>query len=328
MRKFLFTCGDVNGIGPEIVIKTLNAIIPSNPDHKYIFAIPSNAFNYIISLISPQFKYSSGNDLSDPSFVSIITLPDVPLTPGKPSRESGKTAYEAILLSADLANNKDVDAVITAPISKLALNLADIHFPGHTEIYAASSHVRDFAMMFLSETMNAALATIHIPLKDVPCSITTSLLQKLIPLLYNTLKVDLNITAPRLAILGLNPHAGEDGIIGNEELNIISPAVNNYKYLDGPFSTDAFFANHLYKDYDLTIGLYHDQVLVPFKMLNFSSGVNYTAGLPIIRTSPDHGTAFDIAYKLIADSNSMLSAYYYAERIVSNRLKHAEKQSV
>ena len=214
------------------------------------------------------------------------------------------------------------DAVITAPISKTAIKIAGKNFPGHTEMLAGWCNVKNFVMMFLSGKMNAAIATIHEPVKKVPGLITKELLSNKIEVIYNSLKNDLRINSPLIAVLGLNPHAGENGLIGDEEEKIIKPFVLNYKfseYLRGPFSPDAFFANRLYKNFDLVFGMYHDQVLSPFKLINFGSGVNFTAGLPIVRTSPDHGTAFDIAGKGIADESSIISAFIYAKRIVKNR---------
>jgi 4-hydroxythreonine-4-phosphate dehydrogenase len=179
--------------------------------------------------------------------------------------------------------------------------------------------------MFLSKKMNCALATIHEPIKSIPRLLKINPLIKIFDLSYETLSHDLNIANPKIAVLGLNPHAGESGYIGTEEIDIISPAMKKSKYsshLHGPFSPDAYFANKVYAQYDATIGMYHDQLLIPFKMLNFSSGVNYTAGLPIIRTSPDHGTAFDIAGLNKADVGSFKEAFYAAKRININRKKY------
>jgi 4-hydroxy-L-threonine phosphate dehydrogenase PdxA len=174
-------------------------------------------------------------------------------------------------------------------------------------------------MMFLSCEMNAALVTIHEPIRKVPGLITQKLLKDKIGVVKKMLQSDLAFKDIRIAVLGLNPHAGESGNIGKEEGKIIKPVIDKLNYCDGPFSPDAFFANRLYKNYDCIVGMYHDQLLIPFKMLNFSRGVNYTAGLPIVRTSPDHGTAFDIAGKGIADESSMLQAFRYADIIVNNR---------
>jgi 4-hydroxythreonine-4-phosphate dehydrogenase len=176
-------------------------------------------------------------------------------------------------------------------------------------------------MMFLSKEMNAALATIHVPIKKIPQLITKILLINIFNTVKNTLEMDLGIKNAELAVLGLNPHAGELGLIGKEEEKIIKPIIDKTGFCKGPFSSDAFFANKLYKNFNCVVGMYHDQVLIPFKMLNFTSGVNYTAGLPIVRTSPDHGTAFDIAGKGLADDSSFIEAIQYANLIVNNRTK-------
>ncbi len=186
----------------------------------------------------------------------------------------------------------------------------------------------DYVMMFLSKKMNAALITIHNPVKNISSMLKKEILKKKLEVIINSLKNDLNIKVPSIAVLGLNPHAGENGLIGNEEIEIISPVIKTFQNsieIQGPFVPDAFFANHSYKNFNIVVGMYHDQVLIPFKMINFSSGVNFTAGLPIVRTSPDHGTAFDIAGKNLADEFSILEAYHYAEKIVKNRFSNAKE---
>ncbi|MDO8548532.1 MAG: 4-hydroxythreonine-4-phosphate dehydrogenase PdxA, partial [Ignavibacteria bacterium] len=184
-----------------------------------------------------------------------------------------------------------------------------------------------FIMMFLSKKMNAALLTIHQPIKTISQLLTEERLKKSLDIISLSLKNDLNIQEPRIAVLGLNPHAGENGLIGDEEEKIIKPLLKNFNQnIEGPFSPDAFFASKKYKDYNLVLGMYHDQVLIPFKMINFSSGVNFTAGLNIIRTSPDHGVAYDIAWKNCADERSILEAYKYARLIAFNRKKNEKNQ--
>ena len=172
--------------------------------------------------------------------------------------------------------------------------------------------------MFVSNKMKAGLVTIHIPIKSVPKNVTRRKLLSSIEVINQSLQRDFNIDEPRIAILGLNPHAGENGNIGNEEEVLIKPTLAKFgKNIHGPFVPDAFFGNKNYKNYDCTIGMYHDQVLIPFKLLNFNQGVNYTAGLPIVRTSPDHGTAFDIAGKGKANPGRMIQAFNYAIKIVN-----------
>ncbi len=320
MKTFVFTSGDINGIGPEIVFKTLNRIW--NTQNRFIFIIPQNAFEITASFIVPEFDYeiSNGKSFKWKSPVQIIKLKNTAINQGEPTKSSGKASFNAIEMSFGLLRKKLADAVITGPISKYALSLAHISYPGHTEMFAEWCNVKEYLMMFLSDNFNAALNTIHIPLKYVVKTLGRKKLANHLNIAVNTLRKDLGIRYPKVAVLGLNPHAGEEGIIGKEEKRIISPVISKIKECAGPFSPDAFFAAKNFKNYDLIFGMYHDQVLIPFKMMNFNSGVNYTAGLPIIRTSPDHGTAFDIAGKGIADEASMLEAYRYAGLIAKNRI--------
>jgi 4-hydroxythreonine-4-phosphate dehydrogenase len=323
MSKFVFTCGDINGIGPEIVVKTLNKIVLSSKD-EFIFVCPQNIFKFVSKSIKPAFEYIVADKISirNSRQVLILNTGSYKHKLGIPTIDSGSASFDSIRTSFELIKDGYSDAVITAPISKTAIKIAGKNFPGHTEMLAGWCNVKNFVMMFLSGKMNAAIATIHEPVKKVPGLITKELLSNKIEVIYNSLKNDLRINSPLIAVLGLNPHAGENGLIGDEEEKIIKPFVLNNKfseYLRGPFSPDAFFANRSYKNVDLVFGMYHDQVLSPFKLINFGSGVNFTAGLPIVRTSPDHGTAFDIAGKGIADESSIISAFIYAKRIVKNR---------
>ncbi len=323
MNKFVFTCGDINGIGPEIVIKALNKIT-QNPKDKFIFICPANVFDKNSKIIKPKFEFNY-SDFKEEKFDSKVTVLDYGYFKqkiGYPTIDSGRAAFLSIKKSFELTSNKIADAVITAPISKLAINMSGEKFAGHTEMYAKWCGINNFVMTFLSEKMNAALATIHEPIKRVPVLITKELIIKKIEIIISALKNDLKIAFPKVAVLGLNPHAGENGLIGVEEKEILIPIITNKIYskiLDGPFSPDAFFANHLYKNYDLVLGMYHDQVLIPFKQINFGGGVNFTAGLPIVRTSPDHGTAFDIAGEGKASESSIIQAFNYAKKIVLNR---------
>ncbi|UCH65531.1 MAG: 4-hydroxythreonine-4-phosphate dehydrogenase PdxA [Ignavibacterium sp.] len=324
MSKFIFTCGDVNGIGPELAIKTINKITSHNyPDIIYLIC-PSNVFYNTIKHINPEFNYEIVKDIKNEtnSFVTVIDIGNAKQRIGKATVTSGKTAYKALRTSYDILNSGNASAVITAPVSKTAINMAGFDFRGQTETFAKWTKSSSFVMTFLSKKMNAALFSTHSPLKDVYKILKTSRLEDTIKIIYQMLENDLGVSKPKIAVLGFNPHAGENGIIGKEEISVIAPVINRLKKLisvEGPFSSDAFFANRRYKDFDITLGMYHDQVLIPFKLLNFGKGVNYTAGLPFVRTSPDHGVAYDIADKYIADESSMVQAYKYARRIVRNR---------
>lgn len=326
MDSSVFTCGDINGIGPEIVVKSLNQI-SSISKQKIIFACPKNVFLKTISYILPKFSYtivkSVPNDWNHNS-VLILDIGRYKQSIGKVTSEAGEASYKSIITACKLAEDKTVNSIITAPISKLALAKAGIKFPGHTELLADFFNVKNYAMMFVSKQMKAALITIHIPLKDVPKSITKKKLITTIDVIHNSIISDFGMKNPKISILGLNPHAGEEGKIGSEEVTLLKPTLKSLNYkIHGPEVPDAYFGNKLYKKYDCTIGLYHDQVLIPFKLLNFNKGVNYTAGLPVVRTSPDHGTAFDIAGKGIANPDSIIEAFRFAKLINKNRRKTA-----
>lgn len=323
MKKFIFTCGDINGIGPEIVIKSLNSLYKKKSYH-YIFICPKNVFEKTSKIVKPKFTFEFISKITEAekNQVSIFDFGNFVQNIGRPTKISGEAAFKSIKLSFDFVKKNYADAIITAPISKEAINLAGYNFPGHTEMYAKWCGVNDFVMMFFSNKMNAALYSIHEPVKKISSLLNKTDLKKKLSIVIETLLNDLKIKSPKAAVLGLNPHAGENGIIGTEEKKIIIPAVKNHKYskfLSGPFSPDAFFGSNNYKKYDVVFGIYHDQVLIPFKLMNFSSGINFTAGLPIVRTSPDHGTAFDIAGKNLANESSILQAFYFADKIVKNR---------
>jgi len=329
MDKLVFTCGDVNGIGPEIVLKAFNKISNLKKSSKYYLFIPENVFKKIIELIKPKFEYElfhEENIRNLNSKVTVILQQSVKMNIGKATKESGTASYNSLRSSFNLLKNGTADAVITAPVSKTSFNLAGIPFPGQTELFAHWSKTSNYIMTFLSKELNVALYSIHVPLKKVSGLLKEDVLLNKLSLLQSILKFDLGISKPKIAVLGLNPHAGESGIIGGEEIETIAPVLNRVKgkiYIEGPFSADAFFAKRKYKEFDLTFGIYHDQVLIPFKHINAGKGVNFTAGLPIIRTSPDHGVAYDIAWNGIADESSLIQAVKYARLINRNRRKNA-----
>ena len=326
MKKFVFTCGDINGIGPEIAIKALNKVVPLNKQTQFILIIPKNVFEYTSKLVEPDFNYiiqdKSNSDKKLSSRVIIYLLKSHQQSLGKPTPQSGKASYSALKKSYEILEDSFADAVVTAPVSKTALRMAGVNYPGQTEMFADWCGTKNFVMTFLSNKIRVGLYSIHISLKKVSNSINTNELKNKLEILNNMMKRDLGIVNPKIAVLGLNPHAGENGIIGQEENNLISPAIRQMKnqyIINGPFSSDAFFANRMYKNYDMVFGLYHDQVLIPFKFINAGKGVNFSAGLPIIRTSPDHGVAYDKAGKGTADESSMVEAFRYAKLILKNR---------
>lgn len=322
MNTFVFTCGDPNGIGPEIVIKTITKVL--NRKDRFIIVSPKNLFNKYSSFkkIKSSIQFAKDADeLSNakPGSINILEVRGGNLSPGKPTKTSGKISFESLQTATTLVQKIDGAALITAPISKEAWGLNNIKYEGHTDYLGEKFNCKNPLMLFYSLNMIAGLVTIHKPIKLVTKSITDNNVYEIIKAVGTTLKRDFNKANYKIAVLGLNPHAGENGRIGQEEIKIINPVIKEFKNVYGPFVPDAFFGQKLYKQYDAVIGMYHDQVLIPFKLLNFDKGVNFTANLPIVRTSPDHGTAFDIAQKNIADSRSMIESYKLAKRVLKNR---------
>jgi 4-hydroxythreonine-4-phosphate dehydrogenase len=238
--------------------------------------------------------------------------------PGMLSADAGRAAYDAIVRAVDDAKSGEVAAIATAPINKEAFRLAGLPWPGHTELLAHLTGARDVAMMFHSDALRVVLATIHVPLADVPRLLTGALMERIIALTSREL-AKFDKIAPRIAVAGLNPHAGEHGLFGREEADVIAPAIasSRSRGLDvtGPFPGDTVFVRAQRGEFDVVIACYHDQGLIPIKLLAFGKAVNVTLGLPIVRTSVDHGTAFDIAGKGLADPESMIAAVLLAARL-------------
>ncbi len=326
MDNFIFTCGDINGIGPEISIKALNQLY-SKEKYKLTLIIPKNVFEYYCEMIPVNFPFeildSLTNSKMNNEVVTILDIGDTELKVCKSTASSGLASYNAILNAYELLKEQLGVAMITSPISKTAWKLAGIDFTGHTDLLGEITKSKNYLMMFLSSRFKTALTTIHESIEKVPSLITANRIKNVVKQVHSTFEYDLKIKSPRIALLGLNPHAGEEGHLGMEEINEIIPAINELNEdgfnVEGPFVPDAFFGNKLQNKFDITIGMYHDQVLIPFKLISFDEGVNFTAGLPIIRTSPDHGTAFDISRKLVANPNSLVESFNWARQIVKNR---------
>jgi 4-hydroxythreonine-4-phosphate dehydrogenase len=315
--RILLTVGDYNGIGPEIILRTL-----SNP------AILRRFDLTVVSPVSVLEFYSKriGRKIYADKFNIIpIGYEKLKVQPGKISEVAGFISGIAVIKAIELCMSSEYDAVVTAPISKEALNKGGFNYDGHTEILADFGKVNDVCMIMVSDKLKTALATTHPPLKKVALQISKEKLQNKLRLCYTSLMSDFNIASPETGVLAVNPHAGEKGLIGKEESEIIDPVIRslNRKYRQkkffGSFAADAYFASGLYRKFDLTFAMYHDQGLIPFKMIAGFTGINYTAGLRFVRTSPDHGTAFDIAGKNKANEKSFLEAIKWADRIHKNR---------
>ena len=328
MQTFAFTCGDINGIGPEICLKTFNKILP-NKNYRVIYFCPANVFIDSCQIVNPGFEFlitKNKSDIKNSKLpLTVVDIGNSKIEIGKPTKISGKISLKSIQQAFKSVKDGISSAIITAPISKTSFSIAGIEFPGHTELLAELTDTKNFVMTFIGNDYKTAMVTIHQPIKNVPSKITQKSLKETLDVSVRSMQIDFGISKPKIAVLGLNPHSGEDGRIGTEEIKIIEPVIKKYDHeiVEGPFVPDAYFGNKLYKKFDLTLGMYHDQVLIPFKMLCFEEGVNFTAGLPIVRTSPDHGTAFDIAWQNKASSSSMYSAFRFARNIVKSRSKNA-----
>jgi 4-hydroxythreonine-4-phosphate dehydrogenase len=309
--SLLITCGDVNGIGPELALKILtDKNIMSSYDIKLI--IPDSVMDFYSNLLK----------IKRPANKDIINIPDfgIKIKPGKIDYKAGRIAGDAIRIGTEFCLRKNYKALVTLPISKKSFNLAGYDFPGHTEYLSTITGCEKTIMIMYSEKLVVTPVTIHVPLKSVTKVLGKKLLRTNIEILCKTLKENFKIDNPKIALLSVNPHNGDGGLHGIEEKTKIEPVIKELKNkgisVSGPFPADGFFGTGAYKNYHATAGMYHDQVLVPFKIISGGLGVNFTAGLSIVRTSPTHGTAFDIAGKGIASADSTAEAIKLASKLV------------
>ncbi len=314
------TVGDFNGIGPEVALKSL--MLPKVWDVcQPLLVGPRQVFEYYAARYRLPFALPSDNP--EATFFHTEDVNQKEIHPGKLSRRAGLVAANAIEAAVKLVQQRRADAIVTAPVSKKALHMAGIKFPGQTEMVQRMSGSKQVAMMLVSDTMRVGLVTIHIPLRDVAGMLTRLILREKIGIVYAALKQDWKIRNPKIAVLGLNPHAGENGDIGKEDATVIAPVVKEFRRrkirVDGPFPADSFFGKYKPGMYDAVVAMYHDQGLIPLKMSSFGKGINISVGLNIVRTSPDHGTAFDIAGKGIANPGSMVEAIKLAAFVATNR---------
>lgn len=326
------TCGDLNGIGIEILTKSL-------ADHRIleqctpvIFASSKVINFYRKAFPDINFNYQNIREISraNPRQINIFNCWDdeVNITPGILNDTGGKYAVKSLTIAADLLKQKQIDGLVTAPIHKKNIQSAAFSYTGHTPFLKNLFNVPDVVMLMCAGNFRVGLVTEHIPVTELVHFITKeSILSKLF-ILHQSLQKDFGIDKPRIAVLGLNPHAGDDGLIGQEEETIIKPAIreakNNNILAVGPYSADAFFARRQFEKFDAVLAMYHDQGLIPFKSLAVGEGFQYTAGLPAVRTSPDHGVAFDIAGKNKADASSFQAALFACIDIITRRQQYEE----
>jgi len=313
------TLGDFNGIGPEIALKA--AAQPSVRKMCIPLLVgPKNVFEHVSDKLKIRVKIEKAVfPWSERKSVPVVDVGDglwADIRYGETSRAAGKSAGIAIEKAVELCITGKAAAMVTAPVSKEAIQLAGYSFPGQTEMIALLSRSNKVVMMLVSKEMRIGLVTIHTSLRSVPGGLTKEKIVEKATLINASLAANFKVASPSIAVLGLNPHAGENGLLGSEENDIIRPAIQELKSsginVSGPFSADAFFGTGAYKSYGAILAMYHDQGLIPVKMSSFGTTVNFSAGLNIIRTSPGHGTAFDIAGKGKADISSMLEAIKYA----------------
>ena len=329
--KVGFTSGDMNGVGAEILLasladkKLMDLFIP-------IIYAPEKNLNYIsnhLGLSGLPFHKISKPSEAKANKINIIDnfsqFADISF--GKLDKEMGETAFHSIKHSVEDLKNKKIDVLITAPINKQAIHSDKFNFMGHTD-YLDSQIEGSAIMMMVSDELKIALLTEHIPISSVTEKITKELIQDKTLNIHQTLIRDFQIEKPKIAILSIDPHSGDGGVISNNDKNITIPTIKEMQksgiLVYGPFSSDSFFGSLEYKKYDITIASYHDQGLIPFKTLSFGMGVNYTSGLDRIRTSPDHGTAYDIAGKGLASKDSFLSSVFQALDIFKMRKTYDE----
>ncbi len=335
------THGDVNGIGYEVIFKALSDPQILDICTPIIYGSSKVAAYHRKALDLPSLSFNNINSGSEAHTkrINIVNCTDdnVRVELGKTTEISGKASFDALKKAVEELKDNKVDVLVTAPINKYSIQSDLFDFPGHTE-FLANEFEGTSLMLMVSDVLKVGVVTGHIPINQVSDAITKELIMQKLQILDETLKVDFLIRRPRIAVLGLNPHAGDNGLLGSEEKEIIEPAIIEAKARGvlafGPFPADGFFASDNIEKYDAVLAMYHDQGLIPFKTLSFSSGVNYTAGLPIVRTSPDHGTAFEIVGQNIADEQPLLAAIYTAidiyrnrklnEEITANPLKKAE----
>lgn len=330
--KIGITIGDLNGIGPEVIIKALSDQRMIKQFTPIIYGSTKVLSYYRKALDFKDFNYTQiRNHQFLHNKINVVNCWDetVEITIGEEKKEAGEAAFLALKQSVADLKEGAIDAVVTAPINKNNIQSEDFKFPGHTEYFTESFDSKESLMFLTGPQLRVGVATGHIPVTEISSKLTKELIKKKIQIMEDSLKYDFGIGKPKIAVMGLNPHAGEGGLLGPEDDDIIRPAVmelkNKGKLIFGPYPADGFFGKGDYKKFDGILAMYHDQGLIPFKTLAFNNGVNFTAGLPIIRTSPDHGTAYDIAGKNLADAQSMREAIFLAYDIFKNRQEYPSK---
>ena len=327
------TCGDINGIGIEIIIKTIGDARLLEICTPILFASNKVLNFYRKGLPEINFNFSTIKDASRINHKQVNLYncweDDVAVTPGQLTAVGGRYAVQSLVIAAEALKDCKIDGLVTAPIHKKNTQSAEFNFTGHTPYFKNLYGANDVLMFMVADNMRVGLVTEHVAVKDIASYVTKENILSKLGLLNDSLKKDFGIDKPKIAVLGLNPHAGDEGLIGMEEEEIIKPAIKEAKQKDifcfGPYPADAFFARGQHERFDAVLAMYHDQGLIPFKSLAKGEGINYTAGLTGIRTSPDHGVAFDIAGKNKADEASFREAIFKCVDIINARKEYAEQ---
>lgn len=322
--------GDMNGIGPEIILKSLQDSRVLELFTPVIFAnskMMSFFGNYF--KIKLQFHGISKAEEAVEGKINVVNVwkENVKINFGEEDKKIGGYAIKSLKAATEALIKNEVDTLVTAPINKNSIQSEEFNFPGHTD-FLAQEMKGDSLMFMVSDNIKVGLLTDHVPVKDVSNKISEALIHQKVNAIHESLKKDFGVREPKIAVLGMNPHSGDGGVIGKEDDEVIKPAikkfVENGKFVFGPYAADSFFGSKNNANFDAIIAAYHDQGLIPFKTLSFGNGVNFTAGLNRIRTSPDHGTAFDIAGKGVADGSSFTQAIFMSISIFNNRMEYLE----
>jgi 4-hydroxythreonine-4-phosphate dehydrogenase len=331
LPKIAISIGDINGIGPEVILKTFSELPILSLCTPIIYASNKSLSWWRKKLKMDHFNFTeiASADKALAKHVNLINVWDeeLQIEPGKELPVTGKYAVKSFIAAAADVKKGLADILVTAPISKKNTKSTEFNFNGHTDYLAKQFGNGDSLMLMVSDNLRIALATVHVPIHEVSKNLNTDKLIKIIDQFSLSLYQDFGINSPKIALLGLNPHAGEQGNIGQEEQTIIIPAIQKLsdkkQMIFGPYAADGFFGSGQYQKFDGILAMYHDQGLIPFKTIAFGSGTNFTAGLSIVRTSPDHGTGFDIAGNGIANEDSFRSAIFAGIDIFRNKQSHA-----
>ncbi|MCR4769267.1 MAG: 4-hydroxythreonine-4-phosphate dehydrogenase PdxA [Bacteroidaceae bacterium] len=331
--KIGITHGDINGVGYEVILKTFDSEEMLSLCTPIVYGSPKVATYHRKSFECPtNFVVKESANQAEEGVLNIVNCfgeKELKIDFAKSTEEAGNASFVALEKALDEYKEGAYDVLVTAPINKNNIQREGFHFPGHTEYIEEKVGDGNKALMILmKDSLRIALVTTHLPISQVAQAITKELIEEKISILYNSLRRDFMIDNPRIAVLSLNPHCGDGGLIGSEEQEIITPVINEMFdkgiHCFGPYAADGFFGSGNYQHFDAILAMYHDQGLAPFKALAMDGGVNFTAGLPIIRTSPAHGTAYDIAGKGIANEDSFRQAVYVAIDVARNRNRYDE----